>query len=254
MRYYGIALQQLYTALGRGNANVGGSKVTQGSQQYLIRGVGMLRSPDEIKDIVITAHNGTPVLVKDIAEVTLGNLPVEGIAGQDNDDDIVFGIVDMHKGIDNPSEVLKALKARIEILQHGHSARRRQSGAVLRSLVADWHHAAYGIRKSGHGRGAGHVCFVADSRQPRAAAIIAVVIPLSLLATFIGLTWRGIPANLLSLGAMDFGIIVDGAVIVVENVFRRLGELPPGGDKKERFATPSSTRRWRLGGQLFFNA
>ena len=66
----------------------------------------------------------------------------------------------------------------------------------------------------------------------RAAAIVAVVIPLSLLATFIGLTWRGIPANLISLGAMDFGIIVDGAVIVVENVFRRLGELKPGSDKK----------------------
>ena len=67
MRYYGLSLQQLYTALGRGNANVGGSKVTQGSQQYLIRGVGLLRSADEIKNIVITAHNGTPVLVNDIA-------------------------------------------------------------------------------------------------------------------------------------------------------------------------------------------
>ena len=77
-------LQQLYTALGRGNANVGGSKVTQGSQQYLIRGVGLLRSADEIKNIVITAHNGTPILVKDIADVTLGNLPVEGITGQDD--------------------------------------------------------------------------------------------------------------------------------------------------------------------------
>jgi cobalt-zinc-cadmium resistance protein CzcA len=117
MRYYGIALQQLYTALGRGNANVGGSKVTQGSQQYLIRGVGMLHSADEINDIVITAHNGTPVLVKDIAAVTLGNLPVEGIAGQDKDDDIVFGIVDMHKG-DNPSVVLKALKAKIAVLNN----------------------------------------------------------------------------------------------------------------------------------------
>ena len=115
MRYHGITLAQLYTALGRGNANVGGSKVTQGSQQFLIRGVGMLRSADEINSIVITAHNGTPVLVKDIADVTLGNLPVEGIMGQDNDEDIVSGVVAMHKG-DNPSEVLTALKAKIEVL------------------------------------------------------------------------------------------------------------------------------------------
>src|ERR1035441_3250477 len=117
MRYYGIALQQLYTALGRGNANVGGSKVTQGSQQYLIRGVGLLRSAEEIKSIVITAHNGTPILVKDIADVTLGSLPVEGIMGQDDADDVVSGIVLMRKG-ENPSRVLTALKARIDLLNH----------------------------------------------------------------------------------------------------------------------------------------
>ena len=231
MRYYGIALQQLYTALGRGNANVGGSKVTQGSQQYLIRGVGMLHSADEIKDIVITAHNGTPVLVKDIADVTLGNLPVEGIAGQDKDDDIVFGIVDMHKG-DNPSVVLKALKAKIEILN---------TSILPKGVkVVPYYDRAWLIGTTLHtvfenlATGAILVTFVLllFLGNIRAAAIVAVVIPLSLLATFIGLTWRGIPANLISLGAMDFGIIVDGAVIVVENVFRRLGELKPGSDKK----------------------
>jgi cobalt-zinc-cadmium resistance protein CzcA len=231
MRYYGIALQQLYTALGRGNANVGGSKVTQGSQQYLIRGVGMLRSPDEINDIVITAHNGTPVLVKDIANVTLGNLPVEGIAGQDKDDDIVFGIVDMHKG-DNPSVVLKALKAKIEILN---------TSILPKGVkVVPYYDRAWLIGTTLHtvfenlATGAILVTFVLllFLGNFRAAMIVAVVIPLALLATFIGLTWRGIPANLISLGAMDFGIIVDGAVIVVENVFRRLGELKPGSDKK----------------------
>ena len=231
MRYYGIALAQLYTALGRGNANVGGSKVTQGSQQYLIRGVGVLKSADEIKDIVITAHDGTPVLVKDIADVTLGNLPVEGIAGQDKDDDIVFGIVDMHKG-DNPSVVLKALKAKIAILNNSilpkgvkvvpYYDRTWLIGTTLHTVFENL------------ATGAILVTFVLllFLGNIRAAAIVAVVIPLSLLATFIGLTWRGIPANLISLGAMDFGIIVDGAVIVVENVFRRLGELKPGSDKK----------------------
>src|SRR5215831_1946018 len=115
LRYYGISLQQLYTALGRGNANVGGSKVTQGSQQYLIRGVGLLRSEEEIKSIVITARSGTPILVRDIADVTIGNVPVEGITGQDNADDVVTGIVLMRKG-ENPSAVLTALKARVDLL------------------------------------------------------------------------------------------------------------------------------------------
>jgi len=231
MRYYGIALQQLYTALGRGNANVGGSKVAQGSQQYLIRGVGMLKSPDEIKDIVITAHNGTPVLVKDIADVTLGNLPVEGIAGQDRDDDIVFGIVDMHKG-DNPSLVLQAVKAKVAML----------NTSILPKGVSivPYYDRAWLIGTTLHtvfenlATGAILVTFVLllFLGNVRAAMIVAIIIPLALLATFIGLTWRGIPANLISLGAMDFGIIVDGAVIVVENIFRRLGELKPGSDKK----------------------
>ena len=231
MRYYGIALQQLYTALGRGNANVGGSKVAQGSQQYLIRGVGMLKSPDEIKDIVITAHNGTPVLVKDIADVTLGNLPVEGIAGQDREDDIVFGIVDMHKG-DNPSLVLKAVKAKVAMLN---------TSILPKGVkIVPYYDRAWLIGTTLHtvfenlATGAILVTFVLllFLGNVRAAMIVAIIIPLALLATFIGLTWRGIPANLISLGAMDFGIIVDGAVIVVENIFRRLGELKPGSDKK----------------------
>src|SRR5882672_8528373 len=224
MRYYGLSLQQLYTALGRGNANVGGSKVTQGSQQYLIRGVGLLRSADEIKSIVIAARNGTPILVRDIAEVALGNVPVEGITGQDDTDDIVAGIVLMRKG-ENPSEVLKGLKARIELLNTSILPK----GVKLTSyydrtwLIDTTLHTVF----KNLAEGAILVTFVLllFLGNLRAAAIVAFIIPLSLLATFIGLTWRGIPANLLSLGAMDFGIIVDGAVIVVENVFRRLGEL-----------------------------
>jgi cobalt-zinc-cadmium resistance protein CzcA len=230
LRYYGISLQQLFTALGRANGNVGGSKVTQGSQQYLIRGVGLLRSAEEIKTIVITAHNGTPVLVKDIADVTVGNVPVEGIVGQDESDDVVSGIVLMRKG-ENPSEVLKALKARISLL----------NSSILPKGVklAPFYDRTWLIDTTLHtvfknlAEGAMLVMLVllVFLGNLRAAAIVAVIIPLSLLATFIGLTWRGIPANLLSLGAMDFGIIVDGAVIVVENVFRRLGELKNTGDK-----------------------
>lgn len=230
MRYYGVSLEQLYSALGRGNANVGGSKVTQGSQQYLIRGVGMLRSAEEIKQIVITARKGTPILVKDIADVTLGNVPIEGIIGRDNEDDIVSGIVIMRKG-ENPSEVLSALKAKVELLNHSILPKGVQMVPYYdRTWLID---TTLKTVFKNLAEGAMLVTFVLllFLGNLRAAAIVALIIPLSLLATFIGLTWKGIPANLLSLGAMDFGIIVDGAVIVVENVFRRLGELKGSRDK-----------------------
>jgi cobalt-zinc-cadmium resistance protein CzcA len=228
LRYYGVSLQQLFTALSRGNANVGGSKVTQGSQQYMIRGVGLLRSEDEIRDIVVLERASIPVRVRDIAQVTIGSVPVEGVVGANHDDDAVTGIVLMRKG-ENPSNVLKALKERVTLLNDTilpkgvrieafydrtwliHTTletvfRNLTEGAILVTLVL--------------------LLFLGNLR---AALIVAAIIPLSLLATFIGLTWRGIPANLLSLGAMDFGIIVDGAVIVVENIFRRLSEESPQG-------------------------
>ena len=254
MRYYGISLQQLYTALGRGNANVGGSKVTQGSQQYLIRGVGMLRSADEIKSIVITAHNGTPILVKDIADVTLGNLPVEGIMGQDDDGRRCFRHR-AHAQRREPFRVLTALKARIELLN---------SSILPKGVkVVPYYDRTWLIDTTLHtvfknlAEGAMLVTFVLllFLGNFRAAAIVAFIIPLSLLATFIGLTWRGIPANLLSLGAMDFGIIVDGAVIVVENVFRRLGELKDtGSDKKARLARDRTRHRRGRAADLLLDA
>src|SRR5262249_41723663 len=104
-------------ALGRGNANAGGSYTEQGAQQFLIRGLGLLRSPDDIGNVVVTAQNGTPVLVKNIARVTIANLPPQGIVGQDQENDIVMGIVLMRKGA-NPSEVLAAVKQRIGVLNH----------------------------------------------------------------------------------------------------------------------------------------
>src|SRR5262249_57156850 len=104
-------LQQLYTALGRGNANAGGSYTERGAQQFLIRGLGLLRSPEDIGTVVVAAHNGTPVLVRDVATVQVSAIPRQGIIGQDNDDDVVAGIVLMRKG-ENPSDVLRRGKER----------------------------------------------------------------------------------------------------------------------------------------------
>lgn len=229
MKNFNITLQQLYTALGRGNANAGGSYLEKGEQQYLIRGIGLLRSPDDIGNVVVDARGGTPVLIKDIASVEIGAVPRQGLVGQGNEDDCVNGIVLMRKG-ENPSEVLKAVREKVDslnerVLPKGVKIdpiydRTWLIGTTLKTVFKNL------------AEGAMLVTFVLllFLGNIRAAIIVAITIPLSLMATFLGLTFRGIPANLLSLGAMDFGIIVDGAVIVVENIFRELSEhSPPRG-------------------------
>src|SRR5438309_2307319 len=115
MQSYHVTLQQVFTALGRGNANAGGSFLEQGEQQYLIRGIGMLRSSDDIGDIVVAEHGGTPLLIRDIADVAVGAVPRQGLVGQNDEDEIVEAIVLMRKG-ENPSDVLPVVKARVERL------------------------------------------------------------------------------------------------------------------------------------------
>ena len=233
LRAHKLTLQNLLDALGRGNANAGGSYVAQGAQQYAIRGIGFLQSPDDIGRIAIKAQNGTAVLVRDVADVRVGAVPRLGTVGQDDIDDVVTGIVVMRKG-ENPSVVLKGVKATIERLNDRGLPRGVQivpyydrtwlmgktlstvfrnlvEGALLVSLVL--------------------YLFLSNFR---ASLAVVVIIPLSLLATFLGLKIMGVPANLLSLGAMDFGIIVDGAVIVIENIMHRLAEKGEGMRDEER--------------------
>src|SRR5207302_621454 len=223
MKTYNISMQQLFTALGRGNANAGGGYVEQGEQQYLIRGIGLLRSSDDIGNIVVVERSGTPVLVKDLADVKVNAMPRQGIVGQDEDDDIVTGIVLMRKG-ENPSLVLKGVKDKVASLNKSVLPKGVQ---IVPFYDRTWliHTTLKTVFKNLL-EGALLVTAVlyVFLGNIRAAGIVAAMIPLSLLATFLGLSWRGIPANLLSLGAMDFGIIVDGAVIVVENIFRKLSE------------------------------
>jgi heavy metal efflux system protein len=115
MKSYDVSMQQVFTALGRGNANAGGSYVEQGEQQYLIRGIGLLESNDDIGNIVVAERGGTPLLIKDIAGLSMSSVLRQGLVGKDGDDEIVSGIVLMRKG-ENPSEVLTAVKDRIEAL------------------------------------------------------------------------------------------------------------------------------------------
>jgi cobalt-zinc-cadmium resistance protein CzcA len=223
LRDYKVTLGQLSQAIQRGNANAGGSYVEQGRQQYLIRGIGLFTGPEDIENVVVAEHGGTPILVRQLATVSLGSVPRQGIAGQDGEDDIVTGVVLMRRG-ENPSDVLKRVRAKIDYLNETALPggvkivpiydRTWLIGKTLTTVFGNLAEGALLVS----------LVLYLFLGNLRAAAIVAVTIPLALLATFLGLTWVGIPANLLSLGAMDFGIIVDGAVIVVENVFRRLTE------------------------------
>jgi heavy metal efflux system protein len=228
-----LTLGDVSTALGRGNSNVGGSYVAQGAQQYAIRGLGLLHSADDIGRIVVTARNNTPVLIRDVANVNIGAIPRLGTVGQDLDDDAVTGIIVMRKG-ENPSVVLKGVKERIEdlnnrVLPQGVQIvpfydRTWLMGKTLTTVFKNLVEGALLVSL---------VLYLFLSNM-RASLAVVVVIPLALLATFLGLKIMGVPANLLSLGAMDFGIIVDGAVIVIENIMHRLAERGEGMNEKER--------------------
>lgn len=233
LRAYKVSFQNLLDVLGRGNANAGGSYVAQGAQQYTIRGLGLLRSAEDIGRIVVASRNGTPVLIRDIAQVRIGAVPQLGVVGQDQDDDIVTGIVVMRKG-ENPSVVLKGVKEKIAQLNE----RGLPPGVQIvpfydrtwlmdKTLTTVFHNLVEGALL------VSLVLYIFLSNL-RASLAVVVIIPLALLSTFMGLKIMGVPANLLSLGAMDFGIIVDGAVIVIENIMHRLAERGENMDERDR--------------------
>src|SRR5882672_3759896 len=187
LRDYKVTLQQLFSSLQRGNANVGGSYLEQGRQQYLIRGIGLLRTPDEIGNIVVAERGGVPILVKHVAQVTVGSVPRQGIVGQDDDDDIVTGIVLMRKG-ENPSQVLKAVKDKVDSLN---------ASVLPRDVkIVPFYDRTWLIDRT---------LKTVFTNLVEGAALVTLVL-------------------LLFLGNLRAAIIVDGAVIVVENVFRRLTE------------------------------
>ena len=233
LRAYKLTFQNLLDALGRGNANAGGSYVAQGAQQFAIRGIGLLQSADDIGRIVVATRNSTPILIRDLADVKIGAVPRLGLVGQDLDDDVVTGIVIMRKG-ENPSVVLKGVKEKIEQfnargLPKGvqivpYYDRTWLMGKTLTTVFKNLVEGALLVSL---------VLYLFLSNF-RASLAVVVVIPLALLSTFLGLKIMGVPANLLSLGAMDFGIIVDGAVIVIENILHRLAERKEDMSDTER--------------------
>src|SRR5437773_9649777 len=222
----GLALRQVFDALGRSNANAGGNYIEHGDEQYIVRGLGTLAGSEDIENVVVAARGGTPIRIRDVARVTIGAMPRRGIATRGEDPEAVEGIVLMRRG-ENPSVVLDALHDKVEQLNHGilppgmHIEAFYDRGRLVhRTLTTVTHNLVLGALL---------VVLVVGVflMSLRAALVVALVIPLSLLGSFLYLKLRGLSANLLSLGAVDFGIIVDGAVIMVEHVARRLARNGP---------------------------
>ncbi len=234
---YNVTMPQVLAALANSNVNVGGREIRLGQQSINIRGIGLINDGgddnvtqgykvDDIRSVVLTQQDGVPICVKDVAKVSVGSVPRLGIAGRDRDDDIVFGIVVMGRDYQT-DQVLPKVKAAIATMNHDGSL---PPGVKVvpyydrGSLVAVTTHTVL------HNLIAGCLLifliqwiFLGDLRS---AIIVGLNIPLALLFAIILLVARGESANLLSLGAVDFGIIVDSAVILVENIFRNLQKPP----------------------------
>ncbi len=232
LRAYNLTLKQVFDAVASNNANAGGSYVPQGEYALMVRGIGLIQSVDDIENVVVAAQKGTPIRVRDLARVGIGHAIRFGVLGRDHDDDLVQGIVLMRKG-ENPGQVIEGTKRKIAELQkllpgdvqlRPYYSRdrlvRTTVTTVMENLVSG---AALVI-----------VLLSLFLYDLRAAFIVALTIPLSLLFAFIFMDLRGIPANLLSLGAIDFGIIVDGAVIMAENIIRHLSERKATGSRVVR--------------------
>ena len=217
---YNISLNQITQAINANNANAGGSVLNLGEQGLVVRGVGLIRSLDDLGNIVVTQKSGVPVLVKDLGNVTLGNQERHGILGMDRQSDTIEGITLLLKN-ENPSRVMQGVHEAVRDLNEHILPRDVKIVAYIdRSNLVDA--TVHTIGKTlFEGMALVTLVLLLFLGSPRAAAIVAITIPLSLLTAFILMHHFKIPANLLSLGAIDFGIIVDGAIVVIENILRR---------------------------------
>jgi len=217
---YGITLQQIKDALNANNSSAGGSLMNRGEQAYVIRGVGLIRSLDDMGNVVVNAKNGTPVLVKDLGTVSYGNVDRRGILGKDNNPDTIEGIVLLLKDA-NASEVIGGVHAAVDDLNNNLLPKDVRLVPYLdRSSLIDATTHTVG-KTLAEGMLLVTLVLLLALGSLRAALIVALTIPLSMLIAFTFMHHLHIPANLLSLGAIDFGILVDGAVVLVENILRR---------------------------------
>jgi cobalt-zinc-cadmium resistance protein CzcA len=243
LQHYGLGITDVINAINTNNTNAGGGRVSRGDQSYVIRGVGLMHSLDDIGSTVVTQANGTPVLVRDLGRTTLSHQEREGILGKDSNPDTIEGIVLMLK-YQNPSLTLRGVHAKVAEL----NGRLATMGVKIVPYSDRDDLVRATISKVGRtiaeGIGLVFLVLILFLGSARSALVVAVSIPLALVSVFSLLNLTKVSANLLSLGAIDFGILVDGAIVVTEAILRRR-EATPGEELSEsevRAATLQVTR------------
>src|SRR6202050_5627699 len=219
---YHIPLPQVIQQLSVNNANTGGGFYSQGGQFYYVRGLGLLRDEKDIGNVIVGSQNGVPVRISDIGEVTIGNAPRLGEFGFNKTDDSVEGVILLLTG-EQAQNVLKGVEAKTKELNE--SILPPDVKVVPCYARSDLVRVTTDTVEGNLVRGMILVLIVLIFFlvSGRAAVIVALTIPVALLFSFIFLHARGVAANLLSIGAIDFGIIIDGTLVMVENIFRELG-------------------------------
>lgn len=243
LRARGVTLAQVNAAIANANQNVGGQRLAIGEQSYTIRGIGLIRSVKDIGDIVIVEQKGVPVRVRDVASVTIGNAPRLGIVGRDGEEDVVQGTVLMRYG----AETGRTLQGVYERVEHVRKEHLLPPGMDIEPYYDRANLISLTTRTVMENLLVGFVLvtlvLIAFLGSVRAALVTAVNIPLALLVAFIGMVATGTSANLISLGAVDFGIVVNSTVIVVENVFQHLGPRRTGNLRQRILAAAGEVGR-----------
>jgi cobalt-zinc-cadmium resistance protein CzcA len=222
---FNLSLQNVIDAINANNANAGGSVLNRGELGYVIRGIGLVQTLDDLGNIVVTQHSGTPILVRDLGKLKLSNQERHGIVGQNEKNDVVEGTVLLLRGA-NPSQVLDGVHAKIaELNEHLKTDDVQIVPYLDRTNLVN-----ATIDKVGHtvfeGIGLVLIVLILFLGSPLSALIVGITIPFAMVVAFILMYHTGISANLLSLGAIDFGIIVDGAIVMTEAILRRREAKP----------------------------
>ncbi|RME19880.1 MAG: efflux RND transporter permease subunit [Bacteroidetes bacterium] len=225
MEQYGLSLREVIETIEKNNANSGGSVVNRGDQSYVVRGIGLVKNLEDMGHIVVKSKNGVPIYLNDIGKLKYGNLERKGALGYSDKrgvdyDDNIEGIVLLLKN-QNPSVVLKGIKEAVDELNNGGLPEGVKIHAFLdrTDLIETTFHTV--SKTLMEGMALVIIVLIVFLGSWRGALIVAVTIPISLLFAFILMKLTNIPANLLSLGAIDFGIIVDGAIVIMETILKK---------------------------------
>lgn len=219
LQNYNLSLQSVFDALQDNNANAGGGYIVHGNEQRLIRGEGLVGSIDDIKSIILASNSGIPVLVSDVADVEYAPMLRQGAVTRDGDREAVVGMVMMIMG-GNSRQVVEAVKQKIREIE-----KTLPDGVYIDTFYDRTELVGKTIHTVAENIGLGVILVIIMLflllGDVRAGVIVATAIPLSAMCTLVAMRYAGVSANLMSMGAVDFGVIVDGAVVMIENCVRR---------------------------------